>query len=358
MKKCIISLNILYYITFLHRFNGVESQPASLSTGQSTPETVAVDSGSTTPVTTTITPITLDINKSKDTNEFYFKKDGNFRTYTPKDSNVFNKVVKKSLEIWSAEPDDHGLKAVLMGSKNEPKYLGILLQSGNYVILHKSGKNKPWNDITSKTFDITKLGFLGDNDTELTSSDYDVSLVDLLFTYTFNDGINCRKVKLGDNEVWKHSDDSKFAEIKSFSLGLASNSFFVKNQSGETKKLDFKPTQSTTPTPPQATTPGTSTTPQGTGSGSGTPTPQTPQGTPPPSTGTSGSVTTPTSGSVTTPTSGTGTQPSRRTEESAQNSTEPTSYDKLLSQNLQNLNQKSTKSEQESTQQQVTTNQT
>ncbi|XP_955552.1 SfiI-subtelomeric fragment related protein family member, putative [Theileria annulata] len=97
-------------------------------------------------------------------------------------------------------------------------------------LFHLDGE---WKDITSDRHDVTMLKFFGEGDVELTSSDYSVSIVDLSFTYLFNDGINCKKVKLGDDEVWKHTDDDKFAEIKSFSLGLCSKSFLVKNQPGK-----------------------------------------------------------------------------------------------------------------------------
>ncbi|XP_955550.1 SfiI-subtelomeric fragment related protein family member, putative [Theileria annulata] len=238
MKKCIISLNLLYYITFFHRFNGAESQTASLSTGQSTSGTAAVDSASTNPpVTDTVTPVTLDINISKDTDQIDYKKDGEFRTYTPKDNHVFKKVVKKNADIWSAKPNDKAIKAVLMGSKKEPKHLALLLQSGEYVLLHKSGKNKPWNDITNAKYDVTKLKFLGEGDSEISKSDYDVDLHDLSYTFLFKSGVTCRKVLFGDDDVWKHTDDPNYSDIKSLQLDLPTNKFLVKNQSDQSKEL-------------------------------------------------------------------------------------------------------------------------
>ncbi|XP_954701.1 SfiI-subtelomeric fragment related protein family member, putative [Theileria annulata] len=344
MKICIISLNLLYYITFLHRFNGAESHPTSSSTSQSTPETAAVDSASTNPpVTDTVTPVTLDISISKDTNQFHYKKDGNIRTYTPKDNHVFNKIVKKDVEIWTAQPEDHGLKTVLMGSGNKPKHLAILLKSGNFVLLHKSGKNKPWNDLTSEKYDLTKLKFLGENDSELTSSDYKVMLDDLLFTYLFNSGVDCRKVKYDSDFVWTYNDDKNFQSLKSLSLDLPTNRFFAKNSSDESKELDFKP--KTTPQSGSSSTTDASQT-QTQSSPESKTTPQSGRTTPDTDTvGGTGTITT----SQSTPTSGTPTtittpsEGSRGTEQQSANSNgSPTSYDKLLDQNLQNLKKKST----------------
>uniref|UniRef100_A0A3B0MEG7 SfiI-subtelomeric related protein family member n=1 Tax=Theileria annulata TaxID=5874 RepID=A0A3B0MEG7_THEAN len=296
MKKCIISLNLLYYITFFHRFNGAESQSASLSTGQPTSGTAAVDSGSTNPpVTTTITPITLDISKSKDTNEFNYLKNGNFRTYTPKPNNVFNKIVKKPIigngvDIWTAKHNDNALKAVLMGTKKEPKHLAILMKDNTFILLYKSGKGQPWEDLTKDKRDITMLKFLGENDVELSKTDYKVDLVDLSFTFTFKSGVKCMKVTYNNTQLWKHCDDARFSEIKSLSLDLASNKLFVKNPSDESKELDFKPTSPpTTPTTTACTTPqGTQSSGSGTARGTtpgstpptGTPTTTTPSGTP------------------------------------------------------------------------------
>ncbi|XP_952703.1 SfiI-subtelomeric fragment related protein family member, putative [Theileria annulata] len=248
-----------------------QTQPTTPGTPSTTPSsgtgTPASQSETTPPTTSptlvtalttdTITPVTLDINKSKDTNELYFKKDGNFRTYTPKDDHVFSKIIKKPLvtstvEIWTAEPDDHGLKAVLMGSGRNEKYLSILLQSGNFVLLRKSGKNKPWEDITSDRHDVTNLKFFGENDVELSSSDFKVTLHDLSYEYTFNDGVICKKITYTNVPLWIHSDDPNYSSIKSLQLDLPNNKFSVMNSSDQTKQLDIKltldieKTQSTT----------------------------------------------------------------------------------------------------------------
>ncbi|XP_954909.1 SfiI-subtelomeric fragment related protein family member, putative [Theileria annulata] len=199
-----------------------------------------------TPLTSSVstpkgTPVSLDIEKTQSTTEFeYTDKDG-VVTYKVKSGHVFNKVTKGTTVIWDSK-DVFGSLVRTM-TINGVKYVAILLDNNMFKLFKQEGNE--WTDITSNSHDITKLKFFGDNDTELKSSDYKVDLVDLSYTYTFNDGINCRKVKLGDNEVWKHTDDTKFSEIKSFRLGLVSNTFYVLNDKNESKKIDFKPTQAT-----------------------------------------------------------------------------------------------------------------
>ncbi|XP_955266.1 SfiI-subtelomeric fragment related protein family member, putative [Theileria annulata] len=56
---------------------------------------------------------------------------------------------------------------------------------------------------------------------------YNVSIVDLSYRFTFKDSVKCNKIKLGDYELWNHSDDPKFADIKILSLDLPTNSFLV-----------------------------------------------------------------------------------------------------------------------------------
>ncbi|XP_953548.1 SfiI-subtelomeric fragment related protein family member, putative [Theileria annulata] len=216
--------------------------------------------------------VTLNINTSKDTNEFQYSKDGDIHTYTPKDDYVFNKIVKTyksnpcvstcgdhtccgsidELDIWTAKPEDHGLKAVLMGSGKDEKFLSILLQSRNFVLLRKGGKGQPWNDITSQIHDVTKLKFLGQNDRELTSSDYEVTFVGLSYQFKFRSGVACKIIKYDNTLLWNHDDDTNYLEIKSLSLDLPKDQFSITNSSDQTKQLtkakitlDIDKTQST-----------------------------------------------------------------------------------------------------------------
>uniref|UniRef100_A0A3B0ML99 SfiI-subtelomeric related protein family member, putative n=1 Tax=Theileria annulata TaxID=5874 RepID=A0A3B0ML99_THEAN len=200
------------------------------------PETAAV----TTLVSVTkpaVTHVTLDIDKTESTNEFDYTDQNGVITYAPKDNHVFSKVSQGTTDIWESSDDVFGTLVRTKTTKGV-KFLVVLLTNNMFTLFHLDGNE--WKNITSDRHDVTMLKFLGENDAEITSSDYSVSIVDLSFTYIFNSGVNCKKVKLGDDEVWNHADDSKFADIKSFSLGLASNSFFVKNQSDQVKKIEEK----------------------------------------------------------------------------------------------------------------------
>ncbi|XP_954935.1 Theileria-specific hypothetical telomeric sfii fragment-related protein, putative [Theileria annulata] len=181
--------------------------------------------------------LTLDIDKTESTNDFDYTEQNGVVTYTPKDSHVFNKISQGTRVVWESKDN---LCGTLVSTKSEDnkKYLAILLENNMFSLFHL--ENNQWNDITKDKLDINKLKFLGDSDSELKSSDFKVSIVDLSFTYLFKSGANCRKLTYNDVPMWKHTDDPKFAEIKSFSMGLASNDFFVKNQSDESKKLDIK----------------------------------------------------------------------------------------------------------------------
>ncbi|XP_951759.1 SfiI-subtelomeric fragment related protein family member, putative [Theileria annulata] len=189
--------------------------------------------------------ITLNIDKSKDTDQFNYLKNGNFRTYTPKPGYLFTKIMKKGLvtsgvDIWESKEDDQALKAVLIGSKKNSKYLSILIQSGTFVLLFKSGKNKSWVNVTSERPDVTKLKFLFENDIELYSSDYDRILFEPTYGYKFNDGVNCKYITYSDEFVWKHTDDTKFKSITIFYLDLISNKLFVKNSSNHKMQVGIK----------------------------------------------------------------------------------------------------------------------
>ncbi|XP_955112.1 SfiI-subtelomeric fragment related protein family member, putative [Theileria annulata] len=187
-----------------------------------------------------VTPIGVDIQKTQPTSDFEYTVESGVVTYKPKDNHVFNKVVDGTTSIWQSINDVFGTLVRTMTS-NGVKYVAILHDNNMFKLFKQEGSE--WTDITSKSHDITKLKFFGDNDTELKSTDYTVTIVDLSYTYIFNDGVMCKKVKLGEDDVWKHSDDPKFSEIKSFRLGLVSNTFYVLNNKNEFKKVDFKPTQ-------------------------------------------------------------------------------------------------------------------
>ncbi|XP_953625.1 SfiI-subtelomeric fragment related protein family member, putative [Theileria annulata] len=227
-----------------------------------TPETAAVITTVSVTKPAEPTKVTADISKTESTSEFEYTDQNGVVTYTPKDDHVFTKVTKGSTDIWESKTNVFGTLVRTKVSKGV-KFLVVLLTNNMFTVFQEDGGT--WKDITSDRHDVKKLRFFGDNDAEITTSDYSVSIVDLSFTYIFKDGVKCKKVKFGDDEVWKHTDDSNFADIKSFSLGLSSNAFFVKNQSDQVKKIE-KEAEEPEPTPvtpapeeeaPEATPPAT-----------------------------------------------------------------------------------------------------
>uniref|UniRef100_A0A3B0N6P2 SfiI-subtelomeric related protein family member, putative n=1 Tax=Theileria annulata TaxID=5874 RepID=A0A3B0N6P2_THEAN len=235
-----------------------ESQPKSSSsaTDQSssgTGESQECQSTSTNPVTS-VNKVTLDIEKNESTSEFDYSKDDKIYTFTVKDSHVFNKVTKETDEVWDSKEGECGTKVIFIDEND--KYVSILLTNNMFKLFHLV--NNEWKDITSDRADVTNLKFFSNNDTELKSSDFKVTIVDYSYEFTFNAGVKCMKIKYADDDVWKNTDDSEFAEITAFDLGLLSNTFFVKRQN-KFKKLEFKPAQS------KAGTKGTYSTGTGTG---------------------------------------------------------------------------------------------
>ncbi|XP_954709.1 uncharacterized protein TA17491, partial [Theileria annulata] len=215
-----------------------------------TPETAGVITKVSVTKPAKPTKVTVDINGTQSTSEFDYTDQNGVVTFTAKPSHLFSKLVEGTTDIWESKDNICGTLVRTKVSKNV-KYLVVLLDNNMFTLFHLD--DNEWKDITSDRHDVTKLKFLDENDAEITKTGYTVSIVDLSFTYIFNDGVMCKKVKLGDDEIWKHTDDSNFADIKSFSLGLASNSFFVKNKSDEVKKIEKKapeaPEEEAEPTP-------------------------------------------------------------------------------------------------------------
>ncbi|EAN33086.1 hypothetical protein TpMuguga_02g00802 [Theileria parva strain Muguga] len=213
-----------------------------ISTGDTTKpteaKTVAAPAVTAPPTPTEPTKVALDIEKKQTTTEYDYKDENGVVTYSPRDNRVFNKVNEGDYEIWKSAADVFG-KLVRTKETKGVNYLVVLLNNRTFS-LFQEGENE-WKDITKERHDVTKLKFYGEGDTVLKETDYDVTIVDMSFSHTFKTGVKCKKVTLGQVVVWKSGDDPKFPTIAAFSLGLASNCFFIKNPSGEVKKIEPKP---------------------------------------------------------------------------------------------------------------------
>ncbi|EAN30705.1 hypothetical protein TpMuguga_03g00863 [Theileria parva strain Muguga] len=183
--------------------------------------------------------VTLDIENKQTTSEFEYKNhNGNF-TYTPKPGYVFNKVIQGDMIFWESKYVS-GTK-VRTKVKDNKRYLIILLSDNTFKLFEQSGENNwRWADTTNTRYDVTRFKFYGDNDTTLTQSDYKVNIVDLSLSHIFIDGVTCKKIKYGDDVIWKHTDDPNYSTIKMFSIGLASNSLYAVKSETDFKKLDYK----------------------------------------------------------------------------------------------------------------------
>ncbi|EAN32279.1 hypothetical protein TpMuguga_04g00929 [Theileria parva strain Muguga] len=198
------------------------------------------------------TNVTVDIEKKQSTNAFNYYKNDNFRTYVPKPGYLFSKVTERAVVIWKSRD----VFATFVTTKRK-NFLVILLQSGSIVLFHKTNADQPWEDITNKRYDVTKFKFLGENDAEISTSDYKVTLVKTVVEFTLNDGVDCNKIKYENQVIWEYTDSL----FKQFELGLVSNEFHPLYSSAYRRKVDYKvpklspetePTKTTEPKPASA----------------------------------------------------------------------------------------------------------
>ncbi|EAN31447.1 hypothetical protein TpMuguga_04g00095 [Theileria parva strain Muguga] len=127
--------------------SGANSLRASPGTQASTPS-----SGTTTPSAkssgTNLKPVTLDITKTRSTNDCLYSDYGNYATFNPKPGHGFSKIVKRNKAVWTAK-DDYATGVFLKDLGDKKKELSISL-GDKVIILKKEGRKKPWIDITSK----------------------------------------------------------------------------------------------------------------------------------------------------------------------------------------------------------------
>nr|AAG37804.1 hypothetical telomeric SfiI fragment 1 protein 2 [Theileria parva] len=188
-----------------------------------------------------ITPVTLDIDRTYCTSQYEFSKNDNCRTYTSKYGYSINKIVKKNINIWDADPDDNALKVVLIGSGKDEKHLSILLESGDFVLLHKTRRDLFWKDITDKKSDFSdiKMYSLDDenNYNELRPLHNSIILYNTFYGYEFKKGVKCAKITNKDKLLWTHTDDPDFGYPSAIYLDLLKNKFNVINFKDQTKEL-------------------------------------------------------------------------------------------------------------------------
>ncbi|EAN33247.1 hypothetical protein TpMuguga_01g00003 [Theileria parva strain Muguga] len=190
--------------------------------------------------TTSVTKVTLNIDTTKEsTSELDYSKIGDIHNYTPKQNHLFSKVTHGSVVVWESKTEVHGTRVTYVCII---KYLVVLLSNDMFLLFHQSSGT--WTDVTKERYDVDKLKFFGENDAALNKSSYSTTLISYSYSLEFNAGVKCQKVKYGNEDVWKHSDDTDFGSIKSLFIDLISNQLSVKNESGQLKKLEYKPKES------------------------------------------------------------------------------------------------------------------
>uniref|UniRef100_A0A3B0NB52 SfiI-subtelomeric related protein family member, putative n=1 Tax=Theileria annulata TaxID=5874 RepID=A0A3B0NB52_THEAN len=189
--------------------------------------------------TSGLIPVTLNISSAATIEIDHYKEGENFRTFKARPGYNIKKIIKKNVKIWTAQPEDNALKAVLMGSGKEPKYLGILLQSGKFALLRKFEKGKPYEDITHTRTDMSKVKMFNRTGEEIDSTQYIVDMLGLYFVYEFKDGLNCHKILYSDRVVYEYELNPEFGLLKGVYLDLFTNDFNIVNENGRSKKLDM-----------------------------------------------------------------------------------------------------------------------
>ncbi|XP_954469.1 SfiI-subtelomeric fragment related protein family member, putative [Theileria annulata] len=190
------------------------------------------------PAVTSATKVTLDISKTQSTNEFDFTDQNGVVTYTPKDDHLFSKVSQGTTDIWESKNNVYGT-LLMIKSENNVKYLSMLMTNKMFKLFKL--ENNEWQDITSDRLDITKLKFLGEGDTELSKTDYTVSIVENSYEFKFTSDPKCTCIKYNDTEVWKHSSQhgDKFPTSVSFN-NLNRNYLVVESSRSYRKIFQFE----------------------------------------------------------------------------------------------------------------------
>ncbi|EAN32891.1 hypothetical protein TpMuguga_02g00608 [Theileria parva strain Muguga] len=163
----------------------------------------------------TTTPFVLDIDINKNNDLFDYRSTRGFGHFNPKANLTITRIVKKELKIWSAKDNDYGLKVVLMGSRKDVKHISILLESGRFVLLSKSGKGDPWEDITQNkhNFSGVKLFSLDEGTSkyhQLTREDYEPIVFECRYGYKLKDSVKCVMITNGNMLLWNHTEDHEF----------------------------------------------------------------------------------------------------------------------------------------------------
>ncbi|XP_954140.1 SfiI-subtelomeric fragment related protein family member, putative [Theileria annulata] len=173
--------------------------------------------------------IILDIKKKKSTIEIDYVE-GFFKTFTPKPGYQFKTVMLGSSWtwlvcgssccksaclgdhiFWEAQTDEEYATEVRIVPFKSSEYLIIFVNESKFVLFHKGGKDKTWNDITETRYDLANLKFYKKyNDSEFTvvdSGQYKITNKNTSYIYTFKCDAECDLIQYMDKTLYIFKPD-------------------------------------------------------------------------------------------------------------------------------------------------------
>uniref|UniRef100_A0A3B0MXJ5 SfiI-subtelomeric related protein family member, putative n=1 Tax=Theileria annulata TaxID=5874 RepID=A0A3B0MXJ5_THEAN len=157
--------------------------------------------------------IMVDIKEKKSTIEIDYVE-GFFKTYTPKAGYQFIRVVKgkkPDILFWESKSDDEYATEVRIVPFKSSEYLIIFVKESKFVLFHKGGKDKTWNDITETRYDLANLKFYKKyNNSEFTvvdSGQYKITNKNTSYIYTFKCDAECDLIQYMDKTLYIFKPD-------------------------------------------------------------------------------------------------------------------------------------------------------
>ncbi|UKJ89062.2 hypothetical protein MACJ_002308 [Theileria orientalis] len=116
-----------------------------------------VNEGESTDTSTSKTGVDLNITTESSTNEFEYKKDGNYVTYTPKGNNAFKLVKDRKSEIWKeSSASNYSLRVEVDNIFGDSKVVTVYLGDDKTKVFKKDHLSTEWEEI-DLTIVIPKL---------------------------------------------------------------------------------------------------------------------------------------------------------------------------------------------------------
>ncbi|UKJ90727.2 hypothetical protein MACJ_001661 [Theileria orientalis] len=174
----------------------------------------STSTGSPADTSTPKTGVDLNLTSQEATNDFDYKKDGNYVTYTAKGDNAFKLVKDGTTKVWEATADASEYANKIVSVKRESGIIDvtIYMDNGNKKLFIKETENDPWNEI-----DITKVHpKLVNIDYPYETHFYKNELKDKTRTFEAQEGFTFNVVNEGSGsnkvEIWKTTNENEYAK--------------------------------------------------------------------------------------------------------------------------------------------------